>query len=71
MDKWLMTVGRVLNKVEDIRHAAGDAEAAHGMEDQLHQDVLEAIANGRCQEPKKVAAAALLTKEIEFPRWCA
>jgi hypothetical protein len=66
-----MTVDEVKARVEEIRNMAGDDEAAHGMEDKLHQDVLRAIANRECPNPARLAYRALETKEIDFSRWCA
>lgn len=69
----VMTPQDVRKRVEQIRKLAGpgaDYEALHGMEDNLHQDVLAAIAEG-VLEPQAVAAAALRTKKIEFPRYAA
>lgn len=63
-----MTVDEVKERVDDIRHEAVDDETAHGMEDDLYIDVLEAIANG-ADNPEKLAAEALKTQEIEFYRW--
>jgi len=63
-----MTIDEVRERVDDIRHGAGDDETAHGMEDNLYIDVLEAIANG-AGNPEKLAAEALKTQEIEFYRW--
>ncbi|WP_024427708.1 hypothetical protein [Bacillus safensis] len=64
-----MTVDDVQERVEVIRQIALDDEAAHGMEDELYIDVLEAIANG-ADNPEKLAAEALKTQDIEFYRWC-
>ncbi|WP_426043228.1 hypothetical protein [Bacillus pumilus] len=55
-----MTVDEVKERVDDIRHEAGDDETAHGMEDDLYIDVSEAIANG-ADNPEKLAAEALKT----------
>nr|MDF9458028.1 hypothetical protein [Bacillus pumilus] len=63
-----MTVDEVKERVDDIRHGVSDDETAHGMEDDLYIDVLEAIANG-ADNPEKLAAEALKTQEIEFYRW--
>ncbi|WP_353854764.1 hypothetical protein [Bacillus sp. Bos-x628] len=63
-----MTVDDVRERVDDIRHEADNDEGAHSMEDDLYIDVLEAIANG-ADNPEKLAAEALKTKEIEFYRW--
>lgn len=66
-----MTVDDVKEMVANIAILAGDAEAAHSAEDDLHQDVLRAIANGDCDDPKSCAAEALKTLDIKFERWCA
>ena len=60
--------------VEHVRSIAGDDESAHGYEDSLHFDVLDAIANDTnltLPEARLMAAAALETTAIEFSRWCA
>lgn len=49
---------------------AGDHEAAHGAEDDLHQDVLNAIMRG-ARVPAVLAFEALRTKDINIKRWCA
>lgn len=64
-----MTPGQVAERVAAIR--VGDSEAAHGMEDRLHQDVLRAIAAGECADPAACATEALQTLNIKFERWCA
>jgi len=62
-----MTVTEVKERVEAIRRAASDDEKAHGMEDQLHQDVLQHFA----ELGHEVAAVALETVDMDFSRWCA
>jgi len=68
-----MTVAGILKRVEDIRKRAAppslDDESAHGHEDDLHKDVLRAIANG-ASSPSLLARAALETSKIKFPRHC-
>ena len=67
-----LTMTEVLKRVEAIRKVAvNDDETAHSQEDTLHQDVLQAIADGRCDGPADCARAALETRSIEFSRWCA
>ena len=66
-----MTDAIVAERVEKIRAMACDDETAHSAEDTLHQDVLSAIAEGRCANPQSCARAALKTLEINFARWCA
>jgi len=55
-------------------HAIGqmglhDAENAHIMEDNLHGDVLQAIASGS-QDAAELASAALETLKFRHDRWC-
>lgn len=66
-----MTPTKVRQRVRDIAACKGDNEAAHSMEDDLYRDVIASIATGMCDDPEKVCAEALKTKEIEFVRWCA
>ena len=61
---------QVREQVELIRQNADDFEAAHGAEDALRFTVLKAIAEG-VKNPEKLAAAALETSSIDFPRPCA
>lgn len=65
-----MTVEDIQERVAAIAAERHDDEAAHGDEDQLHQDVLAAIANGAENAPE-LAKAALETVTISFARWCA
>lgn len=67
-----MTVEDVKAAVKQIRERCGeDYESAHGMEDLLYKNVLRAIARGKAEDPKKLAAEALKTRNIKFPRHCA
>lgn len=66
----LLSVERIFSRVEDIRDAADDSEKAHAMEDDLHQQVLTVIAAG-APNADKLAAEALKTVAIKFPRCCA
>lgn len=66
-----MTPEWIEGQVRDIEAIAGDDEMAHGAEDQLHQEVLAAIANGETSDPAACARAALKTQNIKFARWCA
>lgn len=54
----------IVSIIEDV----GDPERAHGLEESLHQSVLEAIAANECDDPKACAAAALKSRDIEFRR---
>jgi hypothetical protein len=67
----LKTIDDVRAAVEVIRAEANDDESAHGTEDELHEAVLQAIADGSCPDPKAWASAALESTKIRFSRWCA
>ena len=66
-----MTVAEVKERLREIAAKRGDDENAHGMEDELHQDVLRAVAEGRCSDAAGCAAEALKSLDIDFARWCA
>lgn len=66
-----MTVEQVRKQVEFIKSVAEDDEAAHSYEDELHQQVIQAIAAGKCENPRELALEALATRNIKFARWCA
>lgn len=66
-----MTPNDVHWVITAIKEAVHDSEAAHSMEDDLHQKVLRAIARGTAVDPAACAAAALTTLDLDFPRWCA
>ena len=65
-----MDVDQVRNRVRHIDNIRHDDEAAHIKEDDLHQDVLQAIADGAA-DPAALAREALKTKDLDFARWCA
>lgn len=70
-----MSIDDVQKRLEAIREwaADGDYEAAHGWEDELRNDVLTAIATGKCSGccPEDLAAEVLKSSEIDFARHCA
>lgn len=70
LERDYVTEAWVNAQVEKIKTMADDPEAAHSEEDKLHQTVLLAISQG-CSWPCACANAALKTREIKFPRWCA
>jgi len=67
----MLTVDQVKERVAKIVQIRSDDEAAHSEEDLLHFEVLQAIADGNCEDPAACAREALKTEEIEFSRWCA
>ena len=70
-ERKMMTEAYVLGGVRRVYDLRGDFEAAHAAEDDLHQEVLLAIARGRCEDPAACASAALRTQGIDFARYCA
>lgn len=66
-----LTIKDVEALLADVRASAEDAESAHSMEDRMHQLVLRAIADGKCENPREAARIALKSQEISFARWCA
>lgn len=65
-----LTVEDVARRLAEIAHHEGDDQVAHGLEDQLHADVLRAIAAG-APDAEALAAAALRSKALDFARWYA
>jgi len=65
-----LTVSGALFVVDAIRLLARDDERAHQLEDALHRAALETIA-GQPGNGWELAQAVLLTRGIEFSRWCA
>lgn len=63
-----ITVEYIKKEISDIREL--DPESAHSSEDDLHQDVLKAIANG-ATNPAELAREALKSLKLDFPRWYA
>lgn len=64
-----MTERDVQLRLTLIRAKARDPESAHALEDDLAHMVLRAIAREQCEDPRALAAAALQSREIDFPRW--
>ncbi|WP_330236141.1 hypothetical protein [Streptomyces sp. NBC_00566] len=65
-----LTAEDIARRLAEIHALQGDDEAAHGRTDDLHRDVLTAIAAGAPDAPL-LAAAALRTETLGFARWCA
>ncbi len=63
-------VESIRSVVAGIARESADDEVAHGDEDALWENVLEAIAGG-APDPAALASEALKTREIKFARWCA
>lgn len=65
-----LTAEDIAHRLAEIHAVRDDDEDAHGKTDELHRDVLAAIAAGAPHAPV-LAAAALRTETLGFARWCA
>lgn len=61
----MMTVKEVKARIEEIIKVSEDDERAHGLEDQLWEQVLEELS-----ATNPIAEEALKTRRISFARWC-
>lgn len=66
-----MEIKDVIEQVKEIKDEELDPEVAHLLEDNLYEQVLNAIASSKCSDPKSFAKEALKTKDILFRRWYA
>lgn len=65
-----MTKEDVIAKVAEIKSFPHDPESAHSYEDDLWYQVLQHIAEG-ATNAQELAAEAIKSYDIDFPRWCA
>lgn len=65
-----MELKEIQERVQAIRDVAGDAEAAHSLEDALLQDFIAYVATLPIPIAEK-AKAVMATNAIDFERWCA
>lgn len=63
-----MDIKDVIEQVKEIKDEELDPEVAHLLEDNLYEQVLNAIASSKCSDPKSFAKEALKTKDILFRR---
>lgn len=66
----MITLEEIASGLARIDGIKADDERAHKLEDELHQEVLRAIADG-APDAAELARAALQTKDIDFSRWYA
>lgn len=66
-----MTPETVKARVDAIAAGKQDYEMAHIQEDEMFREVLKAIADGTCADPRECARVALTSCDIRFPRHCA
>ena len=66
-----MDIKYIAEKVKIIENIGDDdPETSHILEDELQEEVLQAIANG-AENSSELAKEVLKTSEIDFPRWYA
>lgn len=65
-----MTVEDIQRVLDLIEAKKDDPEAAHSLQDDLWQLVLECVANG-AENSALLAKEALKVLHIDFERWCA
>lgn len=66
-----MDIKDVELRIAEIEREKDDFERAHGMTDQLYRDVLNAIASGEAEHPRRLARAVLKVEDVGFPRYAA
>ena len=66
-----MTIDDVKKRLQDIRDNSNNDEGSHIREDRLRDDLLRAIADGKCNDPEACAKEALKSNRIDFSRWYA
>lgn len=66
-----VNVSDIQSMLDEIKAESGDPEVAHCTEDDMHFALLQAIADGTCENPQECARLALTSTDIDFPRWCA
>jgi len=70
-----LTPADVSARVDEISRMMDDDEGAHGAEDRLYRDVLEAIASWKPEqgtlEYRALCQEALKSQDFDFSRWCA
>lgn len=66
----MIDLKEVQDRLRLIEETKWDDESAHGLEDTLYIEVLEAVAAGH-PESAALAAEVLKARDIDFARWCA
>jgi hypothetical protein len=58
------------SKIKEIENNRNDDEAAHSLEDSLHEECFKMIVKYK-EYAIEIASKALSTSKISFSRWCA
>ena len=70
----MMTINQLTQDVEEFCKKAvfdADPEALHGEEDDFYTNVLQAIADRKCEDPQQCASIVLKISSVDFTRWYA
>lgn len=65
-----MTTEEAVAYLERLKASMHDSESAHGMEDALKEEILEAIANG-AENYLELARIGVEATNLDFTRWYA
>jgi hypothetical protein len=70
---FVITPENIISQVAEIQKYADemDDEKAHSIEDSMYSDIILAIANDKCIDPKMCCLEAIKSWDIKFARWCA
>lgn len=69
-----MTTYEIRKRIKGIKQVGidrGDDETAHVLEDELHIDFINFIAESASEDLKTKAKIILTTGKLKFSRWCA
>lgn len=70
----MMTIKQLTQEVEEFSERAlldEDPESLHYEEEDFYTSVLQAIADGTCEDPQQCAAIVLKIGSVDFTRWYA
>lgn len=69
----MITPENIISQVAEIKKYAdkGDDEVAHSRQDSMYEDIISAIANDMCPDPKTCCLEAIKSWDIPFAHWCA
>ena len=65
-----MNLTEIKTSVKKIKETAHNDERAHEEEDDLYTDFVQYVAKTGDNEQRKMARGILMTKKIDFGRWC-
>lgn len=67
-----MTTAEIKDCIRDIADThAGDDESQHSLEDSLHKEFIQHVAEVGPPELAAMAKLVLTTSDMQFARWCA